>query len=164
MDKGIRQKSTKEWTHSLTIVPFVRGHRTVPPRTRETSSRTMSRHVWRVDTAPGQTRKKRNACQDVRRSAVENKIAGLYGIRCELVNNKLLKTTLWNISCQSIYLFNENKNVWKLPIKHRWSIFKSKILRGLRKVRSWTNMEMIMDVAFAFRNCWIHVDIVLRIK
>ena len=33
MDKGIRQKSTKEWTHSLTAVPFVRGHRSVFPRT-----------------------------------------------------------------------------------------------------------------------------------
>ena len=29
----IRQKSTKEWTHSLTAVPFVRGHRSVFPRT-----------------------------------------------------------------------------------------------------------------------------------
>ena len=28
-----RQKSTKEWTHSLTAVPFVRGHRSVFPRT-----------------------------------------------------------------------------------------------------------------------------------
>ena len=33
MDKGIRQNSTKEWTHSLTAVPFVRGHRSVFPRT-----------------------------------------------------------------------------------------------------------------------------------
>ena len=31
VDKGIRQKSTKEWTHSLTAVPFVRGHRSVFP-------------------------------------------------------------------------------------------------------------------------------------
>ena len=29
VDKGIRQKSTKEWTHSLMAVPFVRGHRSV---------------------------------------------------------------------------------------------------------------------------------------
>ena len=29
----IRLKSTKEWTHSLTAVPFVRGHRSVFPRT-----------------------------------------------------------------------------------------------------------------------------------
>ena len=27
-----RQKSTTEWTHSLTAVPLVRGHRTVSPR------------------------------------------------------------------------------------------------------------------------------------
>ena len=33
VDKGIRQKSTKEWTHSLTAVPFVRVHRSVFPRT-----------------------------------------------------------------------------------------------------------------------------------
>ena len=33
VDKGIRQKSTKEWTYSLTSVPFVRGHQTVSPRT-----------------------------------------------------------------------------------------------------------------------------------
>ena len=33
VDKGIRQNSTKEWTHSLTAVPFVRGHRSVFPRT-----------------------------------------------------------------------------------------------------------------------------------
>ena len=33
VDKGIRQKSTKEWTHSLTAVPFVRGHRSMFPRT-----------------------------------------------------------------------------------------------------------------------------------
>ena len=33
VDKGIRQKSTKEWTHPLTAVPFVRGHRSMFPRT-----------------------------------------------------------------------------------------------------------------------------------
>ena len=44
VDKGIRQKSTKEWTHSLTAVPF--------------SSRTMSRHMLHDDTTPGQTRTK----------------------------------------------------------------------------------------------------------
>ena len=33
VDKGIRQKSTKEWTHSLTAVPFVRGHGSVFPWT-----------------------------------------------------------------------------------------------------------------------------------
>ena len=38
VDKGIRQKSTKEWTHSLTAVPFVRGHRSVFPRTPRNTS------------------------------------------------------------------------------------------------------------------------------
>ena len=68
LDKGIRQKSTKEWTHSLTAVPFVRGHWTVSPRTpRNTCVYTRHPaqchgHVWCVDMAPGQTHKKRNAC------------------------------------------------------------------------------------------------------
>ena len=74
-------------------VPFVQGHRTVSPRTPRntcmlyTSSRTMSRHVWRVDTAPGQTRK-RNRMR-VKTSAdprLKKKTAGLYGIRFVLVN------------------------------------------------------------------------------
>ena len=62
MQKGIRQKTTKEWTHSLTAVPFVRGHRTVSPRSpRNTCVYTRHPaqchgHVWRVDTATGQTR------------------------------------------------------------------------------------------------------------
>ena len=62
MGKGIRQKYTKELTHSLTAAAFVRGQQTVSHRTpRNTcmyTSRTMSRHVWRVGTTPGQTRKK----------------------------------------------------------------------------------------------------------
>ena len=33
VNKGIRQISTKEGTHSLTAVPFVRGHRSMFPRT-----------------------------------------------------------------------------------------------------------------------------------
>ena len=80
--KGIRQKSTKEWTHSLTAVPFVWGHRTVSPRTPEkhlrvyTSSRTMSRP--------------RVACWHtvLRRPPIGGwkKKVGLNGIRCELVN------------------------------------------------------------------------------
>ena len=51
-------------THSLTAVPFVRGHRTVFPRTPRNTcvytrhSAQCHGHVWRVDTAPGKTRKK----------------------------------------------------------------------------------------------------------
>ena len=71
VDKGIRQKSTKqskEWTHSLMAVPFVRGNRIVSPRaprniwmyTRHPAQ--CHGHMWHVDTAPAQTRKKQNAC------------------------------------------------------------------------------------------------------
>ena len=60
-----------------------------------TSSGTMSRHVWRVDTTPGQTHKK----TDVRRSTVETKIAGLhvYGIRCEVVNPRKISIQYLNL-------------------------------------------------------------------
>ena len=64
VDEGIRQKSTKEWTHSLTAVPFVRGHWTVSPRTQRNTCvytrhpASCHGHVWRVDTAPGKTRTK----------------------------------------------------------------------------------------------------------
>ena len=52
------QKSTKEWTHSLTAVSFVRGHRSVFPRTprntgvytRHPTFVTASHDEWRVDT------------------------------------------------------------------------------------------------------------------
>ena len=51
-----------------------------------TSSNVCHSHEWRVDTASGKTLKKRNACSDVRRLAVQNKIAGLNGLRSEGVN------------------------------------------------------------------------------
>ena len=56
------------FTHSLTAVPFVRGHRSVFPRTPRntgrvyTSSNVCHSHEWRVDTASGLTLKKQNAC------------------------------------------------------------------------------------------------------
>ena len=81
VDKGIRQKSTKEWTHSLTAVPFVRGHRKRVPSDFEkhrrvyTSSNVCYSHEWRVDTASGKTLKKRNAC--------------IYGLRSEGVKDIL---------------------------------------------------------------------------
>ena len=78
VDKEIRQKSTKEWTHSLTAVPFVRGHRTVSPRIPRNTC------VWCVDTAPGQKNRIRvNGRPPIRGW---KQIAGLYGIRYELVN------------------------------------------------------------------------------
>ena len=56
------------FTHSLTAVPFVRGHRSVFPSDSEkhrrvyTSSNVCHSHEWRVDTASGMTLKKQNAC------------------------------------------------------------------------------------------------------
>ena len=46
-----------------------------------TSSNVCHSHEWRVDTASGKTLKKRNACSDVCRSAVQNKILGLTVLR-----------------------------------------------------------------------------------
>ena len=76
-EKGIRQKSTKEWTHSLTAVPL--GLRETPA-------------CWHRSWP-----KKRNACWDVRRSAVEKQIAGLYDIRCELVK-QLFHKGVWTFT------------------------------------------------------------------
>ena len=96
---GIRQKSTKEWTHSLTAVPFVRGHRSVFPSDSEkhrrayTSSNVCHSHEWRVDTASGKTLKKRNACLHAVRHAVGKKIACIHGLRSEGINT--VRTSLY---------------------------------------------------------------------
>ena len=77
------------FTHSLTAVPFFRGHRSarVPwdsekHRRVYTSSNVCHSHEWRVDTASGLTLKKQNACSDVRsdaaRQAVEKKKLRVY--------------------------------------------------------------------------------------
>ena len=77
------------FTHSLTAVPFVRGHRSVFPRTpRNTSvytrpSNVCPSHEWRVDTASGLTLKKQNACLHAVRHAVGKKIACIHGFRSE---------------------------------------------------------------------------------
>ena len=63
----------EEWTRSLFAVPSVQGHRTVTPMDSEkqlrvyTSGRTMTRHMWRVDKAPGHPRRNRNVCLKVLR-------------------------------------------------------------------------------------------------
>ena len=98
VDKGIRQKSIHSmshsipFTHSLTAVPFVRGHRSVFPRTpRNTGVYTRHptfghSHEWRVDTASGLTLKKQNACLHAVRHVVGKKIACIHGLRSEGVN------------------------------------------------------------------------------
>ena len=68
------------FTHSLTAVPFVRGHRSMFPSDSEkhrrvyTSSNVCHSHEWRVDRASGRTLKKRNACLHAVRHAVEKKL------------------------------------------------------------------------------------------
>ena len=94
VDKGIRQKSTKEWTHSLMAVPFVRGHRTVSPRTPRkhlhvhtyTSSHTMSRP--RVACWHGSRQNSQKTECVLRRLPIGGwkKNCGFNGIRCKLVN------------------------------------------------------------------------------
>ena len=73
------------FTHSLTAVPFVRGHRSVFPRTPRNTGVCHS-HEWRVDTASGLTLKKQNACLHAVRHAVGKKIACIHGLRSEGVN------------------------------------------------------------------------------
>ena len=94
--KGLGTNPQKtELIHWRQLVPFVRGPLNHVPSYSEkhlhvyTSSRTMSCHVWRVDTAPDQTRNKMECV--LRRPPIrgwKKKIAGLYGIRCELVKKK----------------------------------------------------------------------------
>ena len=86
---GIRQKSTKEWTHSLTAVPFVRGHRSVFPRTSRNSC-VYTRHPMFVTATSGmltwllaKLSKNRMRVQTSADRRVENKIAGLNGLRSE---------------------------------------------------------------------------------
>ena len=46
----------------------------------------MARYVWRVDKAPGHTRRNRNSCLKLLRLSMGTNFVGTYGIRCELVN------------------------------------------------------------------------------
>ena len=101
VDKGIMQKSTKEWTHSLTAVSFVRGHRSVFPRTPRNTG-VYTRHLTFVTaTTSGvltrthgfrqNSKKKRNACpctctHAVRHRRSKTKLCVPYGLRSEGVN------------------------------------------------------------------------------
>ena len=99
--------NTKEWTHSLTAVPFVRvAPKRVPSDSEKhrrvyTSSNICHSHEWRADTFSGKTLKKRNACSDVRRLAVQNRIPGLNGLRSEGVNHGVIY--LGNAYCNYVY-------------------------------------------------------------
>ena len=76
------------FTHSLTAVPFVRGHRSVFPNSEKhrrvyTSSNVCHSHEWHVDTASSLTLKKQNACLHAVRHVVGKKIACIHGLRSE---------------------------------------------------------------------------------
>ena len=153
VDKGIRQKSTKEWTHSLTAVPFVRGHRSVFPWTpRNTGVYTRhptSQHEWRVDTASGKTLKKRNACSDVRQSAVQNKIAGLNGLRSEgvlrikLSLNNLRKFVIslhYTLLKVSVYYVSLSEKIMKMHSFVSWLVFEEQ--------------QLLLDIISLFNKIW----------
>ena len=97
MDKGIRQKSTKEWTDGSAFCPG--APKRVPSDSEKhrrvyMSSNVCHSHEWRVDTASGKTLKtlktlkKRNACLHAVRQAVEKQNACLNGLRSEGVKEK----------------------------------------------------------------------------
>ena len=94
MDKGIRQKSTKEnsFTDSSAFCPG--APKRVPSDSAKhrrvyTSSNVCHSHEWRVDTASGKTLKKRNACLHAVRQAVEKIIACIHGLRSEGVKGAI---------------------------------------------------------------------------
>ena len=90
--KGLGKNPQKSELIHWPAVPFVRGHRSVFPRTPRnnwrvyTSSNVCHSHEWRVDTASGKTLKKRNACLHAVRQAVEKTIACIHGLRSEGVS------------------------------------------------------------------------------
>ena len=91
LDKGIRQKSTKTVNSFIVCSAFCPGPPNRDPMDSEkqlhvyTSGRTMARHVWRVDKAPGHPRRNRNACLKVLRLSMGKIFACQYGIQWELV-------------------------------------------------------------------------------
>ena len=103
LDKGIRQKSTKRVNSFIVCSAFGPGPPNRDPIDSEkqlrvyTSGRTMARHVWRVDQAPGHTCRNQNACLKVRRLSMGNIFAGTYSIQCELVN--IFLNNFRNLNC-----------------------------------------------------------------
>ena len=87
--KGLGKNQQKEWTHYLQCL--LSGATEPCPMDSEkqlrvyTSGRTMARHMWRVDKAPGHPHRNRNACLKVLRLSMGKICACPYGIRCELV-------------------------------------------------------------------------------
>ena len=89
--KGLGKKSTKRVNSFIVCSAFCPGPPNRDPMDSEkqlhvyTSGSTMAHHTWRVDKAPGQTRRNWNACLKVPRLSMGKIFACTYGIRCELV-------------------------------------------------------------------------------
>ena len=85
------QKSTKRMNSFIACSAFCLGPPNRDPRDSEkwwrvyTSIAMMACHTWHVYKSSGKTHKNRNACIDTHRWPSQQKFAGLYGIRCELV-------------------------------------------------------------------------------
>ena len=180
VDKGIRQKSTKEWTHSLTAVPFVRGAPKRVPSDSEkhrrvyTSSNVCHSHEWCVDTASGKTLKKRNACLHAVRQAVGKKIACIYGLRSEGVKVSVSKSGcsvllnwvlgyeykwqvpwLWVQVTSSLALSTSDKF---LGFEYKWTILDS----DYNKMSSWLWLQVRQIVGCDFKKMgswrWVQVN------
>ena len=80
-----------------------------------TSSNVCHSHEWRVDTASGKTLKKRNACLQAVRQAVEKKIACIYGLRSEGV--KWYKINYLRYSILTKYILYRKNLILKLFVQ-----------------------------------------------
>ena len=91
--KGIRQKYTKRVNSFIVCSALCQGPPNCDPMDSEKQLRvymsdsTMARHMWRVDKAPGHTRRNQNACLKVLRLSMGKMFACTYGVLCELVIN-----------------------------------------------------------------------------
>ena len=141
VDKGIRQKSTKEWTHSLTAVPFVRGHRSVFPWTPRNTG-VYTRHPTFVTATsgvltrlPAKLSKKRNACLHAVRQAVGKKFACLNGLRSEGVKKTTQKLNKYKILRQAV--------------KKKFACLNGLRSEGVKKTTQKLNKYKILTLPFA---------------
>ena len=106
--KGLAKKSTKRVNSFIVCSACCSGPPNRDPTDSEkqlrayTSGRTIARHMWRVDKAPGHTRRNRNACLKVLRLSMGKIFASTYGFRCELVK---VKCNFIHSFTQEIYFF-----------------------------------------------------------
>ena len=114
--KGLGKNQQKEWNSFIVCSAFCPGPPNRDPMDSEKqlrvymSVRTMARHVWHVDKAPGHPRRNRNACLKVLRLSMGKMFVCSYGIRCELVEGKCK----WLVCGSIISLFVKVYNIYRL--------------------------------------------------